>query len=81
MKRHDWGDGAARFFLGAIAVALLAGAAFSQRLGFSPLTTGALVALGAVFAVLCGFYRSIEGELESDRFKVRFRSPPRPGDD
>jgi len=72
-----WGDSIARALLGIIAVGLLAGAALSKLIQLSPLLAGPFLVFGLVFAVLCAFYRDMDGRVTYRMITLRFRGPKR----
>ena len=73
-----WGDSVARGFLGVLAVCLIVTAVASWWHGHRAIAVP-LLALGAVLAVMCAFFRGISGELEYSALKLRFAGPKRDG--
>lgn len=74
---NGWGDSIARALLGMIAVGLLASAALSKLIQLSPWLAGPFLVFGLIFAVLCAFYRDIDGRVNYRMFTLRFWGPGR----
>jgi choline-glycine betaine transporter len=72
-----WGDSIARALLGIIAVGLLISAALSKLIQLSPWLAGPFLVFGLIFAVLCAFYRNLDGHVSYRMFTLRFRGPAR----
>jgi hypothetical protein len=73
----NWGDSIARALLGVIAIGLLAGAALSKLIQLSPWLAGPFLVFGLIFAVLCAFYRDIDGRVNYKMISLRFWGPTR----
>jgi hypothetical protein len=72
-----WGDSIARALLGMISIGLLIGAVLSNSIQLSPWLAGPFLIFGLIFAVLCAFYRDIQGSVTYKMFTVRFWGPRR----
>jgi ABC-type polysaccharide/polyol phosphate export permease len=72
-----WGDSIARALLGIISVGLLVSAALSKSIQLSPWLAGPFLIFGLVFAVLCAFYRNIDGRVNYRMFTLWFSGPGR----
>ncbi len=72
----SWGDGVARAFLGVLALGLLASAVANWWIGSSAFA-GPLLVVGLILAIVCAFFRSISGEVDYPRIKIRFSGPDR----
>lgn len=71
-----WGDGVARAFLGFFALVLL-GAGLAAGWEGRAFFAAALFVLAFVMALLCGFYRSVEGSFDRPWLRIRFIGPAR----
>jgi ABC-type polysaccharide/polyol phosphate export permease len=72
-----WGDSLARALLGMISLGLLVSAALSKLIQLSPWLAGPFLVFGLIFAVLCAFYRDLDGHVTYRMFTLRFWGPGR----
>jgi ABC-type polysaccharide/polyol phosphate export permease len=63
--------------LGLIALGLLAGVALSSKIHLSVWLAAPFLIFGLIFAVLCAFYRDIDGQVSYRMLSVRFSGPKR----